>query len=66
MPHVDSVDLKPMITKAADDYLDTNLEKEVAEAVDQRFTWKWDDENQILYIYTTNLDTTKPDPDEGE
>ena len=66
MPSVDSTDLKPMVTKAANDYLDTNLEKEVAEAVDQRFTWKWDDENQILYIYTTNLDTTKPDPDEGE
>ena len=66
MPIVDSTDLKPMVTKAANDYLDTNLEREVAEAVDQRFTWKWDNENQILYIYTTNLDTSKPDLDEGE
>lgn len=60
MPEVESIDLNPMITNATNDYLEQNLTNEVVEAVDKRFRWRWDDENQILYIYTDDLDTTLP------
>lgn len=42
----------------ASDYLDAHLEGAVEEAVSEHFRWKWDDENQILYIYTNKDDTT--------
>lgn len=65
-PEVEPVDLKTMVTTAAKEqvteelpgittsYLETNLPSEVEKAVDAKFKFEWDDENQILYITTSD------------
>lgn len=65
MPNVDSVDLKPMVAKATDDYLDANLKSEVNTAVDAKFKFTWDPVNQILYITTEDYEENVEDT-EGE
>lgn len=70
IPDVESVDVYGMVKEVSDEYLEGNLEGissayldqhlegAVEDAVNEHFRWKWDDENQILYIYTNKDDTT--------
>ena len=57
MPTIESVDLKPLIQASTNSYLEQNLRPIVNETVNQKFQWRWDDENQILYIKTDELVT---------
>ena len=67
LPAIAPTDVSGMVKKHADDYLDANLldtvtptiNAKVEQVVTDFFTWKWDDEKQIFYIYTSKYDTTK-------
>lgn len=64
IPDVDSVNIYGMVKEVSDAYLegnlegissaylDAHLEEAVEESVNNKFRWKWDDDNQIFYIYT--------------
>ena len=52
LPEVSDINLLPYVENASNAYLDSHLKNEVSAAVDAKFKFTWDDENQILYIYT--------------
>lgn len=52
LPEVSDINLLPYVENASNTYLDSHLKNEVSAAVDAKFKFIWDDENQILYIYT--------------